>query len=1031
MSSGDRCQECGAEIPAGGPPGLCARCLIGLGIGQAEPEVRAGGVPTEKPGDQIGNYKLLQEIGRGGFGVVYLAEQQEPVRRRVALKIIKLGMDTEQVVARFEAERQALALMDHPNIAKVLEASATDAGRPYFVMELVGGIKITDYCEQNHLATRQRLDLFIQVCRAVQHAHQKGIIHRDIKPSNVLVAEQDGVPVPKVIDFGIAKATQGRLTDDTVFTAFEQFLGTPAYMSPEQAQPGGLDVDTRSDIYSLGVLLYELLTRNTPFDTKELLAAGLDAMRRTIQEKEPPTPSTRLKQDAMARQADNSDKSKIKNQKSKIENDLDWIVMKCLEKDRGRRYETANGLAMDIQRHLNDEPVMAGPPSSSYRLRKLVRRNKVLFVSAGGVVSALVLGLAMSSWLFVRERAGQREQARLRQRAEANEIIAKANENTAHTEAAKSRQVAQFLKDMLAGVGPSRALGRDTTMLKEILDQTANRIYQELTNQPEVQLELGTTLADTYHELGLYGQMVRVAQQDLRIARSLPVSENPDAARALKQLGDGMQHLGDLEQAEKYAREACEMYRGLENFLVATPLGILATILRERGKMAEAEAVAREAVNNSRAVMGDHHKETATALNNLSQVLLDEGKLDEAEIAAREAVAIDRGLSFEVEPPVATALNTLAGVLNRQRKWPEAESTLREALGLKRRLLGNEHPETLRVLSGLTVVLEEQGRLPEAESTRRELLAVQRKTLGGEDPEVAKTLSDLARLLWDQGRLTEAEATFVEALGVRRKLGKKDDPNLGGLLNDLGLVLHQQGKAAEAEPLLREALAIFRIISAAAPSRETPDLAIVLHHLADVMREEKKHDESLPLAHEAVALYLGHPAWAAEERCHAQQVLAAVFEAKGDLAQAEVVYREQLDDLRTRLPADDLGLAGQLAQLTLTLLAERKFDQAEAVGREALAIREKKSPDDWRSFSTRSMVGASLLGQKKYAQAEPFLLSGYEGMSQRAGQIPPEGRPRLEEALQRLVELYEGIGEITQAERWRSELEASRKNQNL
>src|ERR1051326_4462542 len=297
----------------------------------------------EGPGSIIGKYKLLEKIGEGGCGVVYMAEQEEPVRRRVALKIIKLGMDTKSVIARFEAERQALALMDHPNIAKVLDAGSTENGRPYFVMELVRGVKITDYCDEKQLPTGERLGLFSQVCHAIQHAHQKGIIHRDIKPSNVLVAEQDGMALPKVIDFGIAKATQGRLTDQTLFTAFEQFLGTPAYMSPEQAQVGGIDVDTRSDIYSLGVLLYELLTGKTPFDTKELLAAGLDAMRRTILEKEPPTPSTRLKQELAGKPTRDADTSKIKNQRSKIENDLDWIVMKCLEKDRGRRYDTAKG----------------------------------------------------------------------------------------------------------------------------------------------------------------------------------------------------------------------------------------------------------------------------------------------------------------------------------------------------------------------------------------------------------------------------------------------------------------------------------------------------------------------------------------------------------------------------------------------------------------------------------------------------------------------------------------------------------------
>ena len=382
---------------------------------------------TEKAGDRIGRYKLLQQIGEGGCGVVYMAEQEEPVRRRVALKVIKLGMDTKSVIARFEAERQALALMDHPNIARVLDAGATETGRPYFVMELVRGIKITEYCDQNKLSTDERLNLFVQVCHAIQHAHQKGIIHRDIKPSNILVTLHDGVPVPKVIDFGIAKATQGRLTDQTLFTAFEQFIGTPAYMSPEQAEMSGLDIDTRCDIYALGVLLYELLTGQTPFDARELLASGLDTMRHTIREKEPERPSTRLSTmlGADLTSAASHRRTDAPKLISLLRGDLDWIVMKALEKDRTRRYETANGLGMDIQRHLHNEPVLASPPSSLYRFQKLVRRNKTAFAAAGAVAAALVIGLGLSLYLFIRERdarqravAAEQEQNRMRQQAE-------------------------------------------------------------------------------------------------------------------------------------------------------------------------------------------------------------------------------------------------------------------------------------------------------------------------------------------------------------------------------------------------------------------------------------------------------------------------------------------------------------------------------------------------------------------------------------------------------------------------------------
>src|ERR1017187_9655936 len=375
----------------------------------------------DQAGERIGRYKLLQQIGEGGCGVVYMAEQEEPIRRRVALKVIKLGMDTRQVIARFEAERQALALMDHPNIAKVLDAGTTEGGRPFFVMELVAGERITDYCDQRNLPTSERLGLFAQVCRAIQHAHQKGIIHRDLKPSNILVTEQDGRAVPKVIDFGIAKATSGqRLTDKTLFTAFEQFIGTPAYMSPEQAGLGRLDIDTRSDIYSLGVLLYELLTGQPPFDASELQRAALDQILQTIREKEPPRPSTRLT--GLAQQKLTVVAHCRQTEPLKLvhllRGDLDWIVMKALEKDRARRYETANGLAMDIERHINSEPVVARPASAAYRFQRWVRRHKLFFAAGGAVTVTLVLGLILSTGEAMRARRAEQQQSGFRFEAE-------------------------------------------------------------------------------------------------------------------------------------------------------------------------------------------------------------------------------------------------------------------------------------------------------------------------------------------------------------------------------------------------------------------------------------------------------------------------------------------------------------------------------------------------------------------------------------------------------------------------------------
>ncbi len=437
----------------------------------------------EETGRHIGPYKLLQKIGEGGCGVVYMAEQEKPVRRQVALKVIKLGMDTKNVIARFEAERQALALMDHPNIARVLDAGATETGRPYFVMELVHGVRITEYCDHNKLDTEQRLELFVQVCHAIQHAHQKGVIHRDIKPSNILVTLHDGVPVPKVIDFGIAKAIEEKLTDKTLFTVYGHFIGTPAYMSPEQAEYSGLDIDTRSDIYSLGVLLYELLTGKTPFEQNELLASGLDEMRKTLRECEPHRPSTKLDTLQTAELTMTALRRAVEAPRLQLllRGDLDWIVMKCLEKDRQRRYETANGLAMDVRRFLDHEPVLARSPSRWYRFQKLVRRNRGVFAATSAVALALVLGLGTASWLFFKEREmrhravtaeqvaerARANEAELRRLAEAREKITQARLLISQGKLAAADEVAAeiiFQQPTLEGAVALRALGEWHTL---------------------------------------------------------------------------------------------------------------------------------------------------------------------------------------------------------------------------------------------------------------------------------------------------------------------------------------------------------------------------------------------------------------------------------------------------------------------------------------------------------------------------------------------------------------------------------------
>lgn len=584
----------------------------------------------EGPGSSIGRYKLLQQIGEGGFGVVFMAEQQEPVRRFVALKIIKAGMDTREVVARFEAERQALALMDHPNIARVLDGGATDSGRPYFVMDLVKGIPITDFCEKHRLPTETRLRLFIQVCAALQHAHQKGVIHRDLKPSNVLVTLHDGAPVPKVIDFGISKAIGQRLTDKTLFTRYEQLIGTPAYMSPEQAEWSGLDIDTRSDVYSLGVLLYELLTGTTPLEKDLLARAAFDEVRRLIRETEPPNPSTRLtalvaadvKQPPNSGLPDPSSETAAASRRQRLQDvrgDLDWIVMKSLEKDRNRRYETVGALARDIERLLEGEPVLACPPSAGYRARKFVRKHRIAVGVVGVVAISVLAGLVLALIGFAQAR-------RASQHAQEQAEIAKAVNDF-------------LLNDLLGQASPENSPNADIK-LREVLERASEQIKDRFTNQPLAEASIRHTLGKTFRFLHKYDSAEAHARRATELRTRQLGADHPDTLTAMS----GVALL--LSDREKFA-EASTLYKqiveassrtlGAEDLTTLRYRYFLADSYRESGRLDEADAALRVLLEKECQLSGSEHWRSLQIMHSLATVNRSLGRFTEA-IALNEAV---------------------------------------------------------------------------------------------------------------------------------------------------------------------------------------------------------------------------------------------------------------------------------------------------------------------------------------------------------------------------------------------------------
>ena len=781
----------------------------------------------------IGPYRLLQLLGEGGMGEVWLAEQTEPMRRRVALKVIKSGMDSKQVIARFEAERQALAMMDHRSIARVFDAGTTPQGRPYFAMEYIQGVPITEHCDRLKLSNRERLELFAQVCEGVQHAHQKAVIHRDLKPSNVLVTVQDGRAVPKIIDFGVAKAISLRLTEKTMFTELGALIGTPEYMSPEQAQTTGQDVDTRTDVYSLGVLLYELLVGALPFDSQELRSKGFAGIVQTLREDEPPRPSARLST-LGARSTDSARKRSVdlRTLRSQLRGDLDWIAMKAIEKDRSRRYDSPTDLAADIRRHLNNEPVLAGAPTAAYRARKFVRRHRV----GVGVAGLLVAGLAVFAVAMgVQARRIAAERDRADREREAAEKVSAFLANMLSTVKPKDLGAALW-KNLHDSVGQTRrqadasqatvdaaiasldgaldgvsATGVALTLLDEqILARAGQTIERDLAKEPRIAGRLEYTLGDTYRKLGLQDQAALHAGRALEIRKASQGPEARDTLDAQNSLAAVYLGQGRYPEAEKLFTETLEVQRrvmGPEDKDTLTSMTNLAAAMFQQGRYAEAEAQWKEALELQKRVLGEDDRTTVKTLGNLAAVTLVQGRSEEAVVLLEKAVAARRRVLGPEDPETLASMGNLASVYGNVGRQADSERIFQETYDIERRVLGPSHPYTLATMSNLGIVHLNQRNWAAAEKLFAEAVEIQRQARGADHPETLNVQSLLARVIGKQrGRRAEAETLFASTLATERRVLGPDHPLTVDTLYRMSLLAGDSGDRKRALDLLTEAV---------------------------------------------------------------------------------------------------------------------------------------------------------------------------------------------------------------------------------
>jgi serine/threonine protein kinase/Tfp pilus assembly protein PilF len=855
----------------------------------------------------IGRYHLVRSLGEGGMGEVWLAEQKEPVRRRVALKLVKGGLNTRETIARFNSERQALALMDHPAIAKVFDADATLTGAPYFVMEYVAGTPITDYCDHHRLSTRERVELFAHVCDGVQHAHQKAIIHRDLKPSNILVTEVDGKAAPKIIDFGVAKALTQSLGGETMFTRAGGFVGTPGYISPEQASSSGEDIDTRTDVYALGVNFYELLAGAPPLDLGKL---GLEEFLRKLREDEPSKPSTKIStQDRVtSTEVANHRQTEPLALARQLRGELDSIAMKALEKERSRRYSSASEFAADIRRYLNNEPVLAVPPSLAYRARKFASRYSM----------ALAIACAFALVLIVASVASIRQNIR------------------ANREAAMAQAVNDFLQhDLLSQASVSHQSGEKLDpdiKVRTALDRAAAGIEGKFRQQPEVEAAIRTTIGQTYMQLGQYPEAQKQLERVLDMLRKTRGEKDRETVQAAAELGEATRLEGRYAEAEALLAPALEFQRrvlGRENRQTLQTMSDLALAYDEEGKSAQAEPLAATVVEIQRRVLGPEHPGTLFSMNRLAVIYTDEGKLAQAEALDSQTLEIRRRVIGPERPATLDSMGNLANVYDGEGKYAQSVELHSQEVEISRRVWGPEHPHTLLAMNNLACALADEGRFAEAETILDQALEIQRRVLGPEHPQTLLSAHNLGWVYILEGRYGLAEPLVTQTLEIRRRVLGPDHSLTLSTLGNLAYLYQRQGNYPKAESIASQVLAIDR-----------------------------------RLANES------------------------------DTAAAAV----------------DLALAYE---------SLGKFTEAEPLAREAFTSDQKARPDDWQTFRAESVLGASLVGQKKFNQAEPLLVEGYHGMEARKPQMGAGNWYHLDFAHAWIAQMYRSWGKPDKAAEWK------------